>query len=155
MSKAETVVSCPFCRRVYKMLLDREAAERTRARASCGRCGNSFELAARVATSNPARAMPPPPEPPSPALTKMRRAQAVDPRSADADDLALDDLVRDIAHAAEQIVDAEEKTAPPVITSAKPLSSIAAAAAPAAATRERRAGGEGAAHAGRGADCRA
>ena len=101
MAKLETMVSCPFCRRVYKMLLDRDAAERTRARASCGRCGNSFELAARVLGTNPERAATRAPEPVTTA--KARKPHAVDPRSADADDVPLDELVRDIAQAAEHI----------------------------------------------------
>jgi hypothetical protein len=106
MSKTEHVVSCPFCNRVYRMMLDRAIVTANKTRASCGRCGNSFELAQRIAVSPPVPissaqkpAVPAPPPPPKP------RKKVHDPRAV-SDEPSLDELVQDIARAADHIVKA-------------------------------------------------
>ena len=113
MAKTEHVISCPFCRRIYRMMLDREIITTNKTRASCGRCGNSFALATRIVVANatvpagtrrPSPMASPPPPPPPP------RKRPVDPRTAD-DDPALNDLVRDIARAADHIAAVPEASA--------------------------------------------
>ena len=138
------MVSCPFCRRVYKMMLDRTLAKERGTRASCGRCGNSFELAARIvvtmnsnlgtglpggrftpqpaSTLNPA-AVPPPP-PPQP-----KRAQAAAQPVAVADvesDESLTDMANDIARAADELLSANQ----PTLADAATRADIPVAAAP-------------------------
>ena len=71
-NKVELVVSCPYCKRQYRMKLDREEVAVKKTRATCGRCGNGFELATRIQTEGldvmGALVPPPPPQPqPQPA----------------------------------------------------------------------------------------
>ncbi len=97
MAKIETMVSCPFCRRVYKMMLDRAMAKERGTRASCGRCGNSFELAARVVVTmnsnvgtgvaggpRAGTTMPPPPPARAPAAGEV--VEAVAPTDIESDE---------------------------------------------------------------------
>ena len=48
MNKLDYVIACPYCKRQYRMKLDLEEITLKKTRATCGRCGNSFELAPRI-----------------------------------------------------------------------------------------------------------
>jgi hypothetical protein len=47
----EVIISCPHCRRQYPIKVDPERLQRLKTRATCGRCGNAFDVAARVAAA--------------------------------------------------------------------------------------------------------
>ena len=49
----EVTITCPHCRRQYPMKIDPERLQRLKTRATCGRCGNAFDVAARVAAAAP------------------------------------------------------------------------------------------------------
>ena len=65
MNKVDYVIACPYCKRQYRMKLDLEEITAKKTRATCGRCGNSFELAPRIHTSEAQVVPPPPPLPAS------------------------------------------------------------------------------------------
>ena len=44
-------ITCPHCRRAYRMKVDFERLKRVRTRASCNRCKKSFDVASRLAAS--------------------------------------------------------------------------------------------------------
>lgn len=108
------VVSCPYCRRQYTLQTSRAAISPTQ-RATCGRCGKSFEILARVVV--PATKPPPPPPRPrppavapddarvtsSPAIPKIASA----PAQLSPEELDLDELTKEI------LVSAEELSTPP------------------------------------------
>jgi hypothetical protein len=41
-------ISCPHCRRHYSMKIDPERLQRLKTRATCGRCGKTFDVASRI-----------------------------------------------------------------------------------------------------------
>jgi len=45
---ADVTISCPHCRRQYTMKIDPERLQRLKTRATCGRCGNTFDVASRI-----------------------------------------------------------------------------------------------------------
>src|SRR5439155_5761468 len=45
----DVTISCPHCRRQYTMKVDPERLQRLKMRATCGRCGNSFDVGSRIA----------------------------------------------------------------------------------------------------------
>lgn len=120
MAKTETMVSCPFCRRVYKMMLDRALAKERGTRASCGRCGNSFELAARIVvtmnsnigTGLASRSLvPPPPPPPPPRVAPLESALPVTAADIESDE-ASSAIAEEVARAAEDIRHADTRVIP-------------------------------------------
>ena len=44
----EVTISCPHCRRQYNMKIDPERLQRLKTRATCGRCGKTFDAASRI-----------------------------------------------------------------------------------------------------------
>ncbi|HEX8953191.1 MAG TPA: hypothetical protein VF945_15155, partial [Polyangia bacterium] len=44
----DLTISCPHCRRTYTMRVDPERLKRLKTRATCGRCGNTFDAASRI-----------------------------------------------------------------------------------------------------------
>ena len=60
MSTADVTISCPHCRRQYTMKIDPERLQRLKTRATCGRCGKTFDAASRI---SPAHATEPATEP--------------------------------------------------------------------------------------------
>jgi hypothetical protein len=44
----EVTISCPHCRRQYTMKIDPERLQRLKTRATCGRCGKTFDAASRI-----------------------------------------------------------------------------------------------------------
>jgi hypothetical protein len=55
----DVTISCPHCRRQYPMKVDFDRLQRLKTRATCGRCGNAFDVAARVAAATAAHNNPP------------------------------------------------------------------------------------------------
>jgi hypothetical protein len=45
---ADVTISCPHCRRQYAMKIDPERLQRLKTRATCGRCGKTFDAASRI-----------------------------------------------------------------------------------------------------------
>jgi hypothetical protein len=45
---ADVTISCPHCRRQYTMKIDPERLQRLKTRATCGRCGKTFDVASRI-----------------------------------------------------------------------------------------------------------
>ena len=41
-------ICCPHCRRQYAMKIDPERLQRLKTRATCGRCGKTFDAASRI-----------------------------------------------------------------------------------------------------------
>jgi hypothetical protein len=59
---ADVTISCPHCRRQYTMKIDPERLQRLKTRATCGRCGKTFDAATRIVTGHqPAAAEAEPP----------------------------------------------------------------------------------------------
>lgn len=54
MSGAEVTISCPHCLRTYTMKIDPERLKRLKTRATCGRCGNTFDAASRIVPASEA-----------------------------------------------------------------------------------------------------
>ena len=54
----EMTLSCPHCGRHYKMKIDPERLKRLKTRATCGRCGKTFDVASRVAAAASSSAEP-------------------------------------------------------------------------------------------------
>ncbi len=54
MSTADVTISCPHCRRQYKLKIDPERLKRLKTRATCRRCGNTFDVASRVVPASEA-----------------------------------------------------------------------------------------------------
>ena len=54
MSSADVTISCPHCRRQYTMKIDPERLARLKTRATCGRCGNTFDAASRIVPASEA-----------------------------------------------------------------------------------------------------
>jgi hypothetical protein len=50
----EVRISCPHCRRQYTMKIDPERLQRLKTRATCGRCGKTFDVASRIAAASEA-----------------------------------------------------------------------------------------------------
>ncbi|HEY2749662.1 MAG TPA: hypothetical protein VGL86_33810 [Polyangia bacterium] len=48
MTTADVTISCPHCRRQYAMKIDPERLQRLKTRATCGRCGKTFDAASRI-----------------------------------------------------------------------------------------------------------
>jgi len=46
----EVTISCPHCRRQYTIKIDPERLQRLKTRATCGRCGKTFDAASRIVT---------------------------------------------------------------------------------------------------------
>ena len=93
-NKVEFVVSCPYCKRQYRMKLDRDEITVKKTRATCGRCGNGFELASRIQTEDlevaGATTPPPPPRPAAAAPEPIPGPPAPPPPSARAADIDVD-----------------------------------------------------------------
>jgi hypothetical protein len=63
----EVTISCPHCRRQYNMKIDPERLQRLKTRATCGRCGKTFDAASRIIAAQQQQHAPlPPPEEPKP-----------------------------------------------------------------------------------------
>ena len=61
----EVTISCPHCRRQYNMKIDPERLQRLKTRATCGRCGKTFDAASRIIAAQQQQHAPlPPPEEP-------------------------------------------------------------------------------------------
>ncbi|HWE27159.1 MAG TPA: hypothetical protein VHB97_04110 [Polyangia bacterium] len=45
---ADVKISCPHCQRQYTMKIDPERLQRLKTRATCGRCGKTFDVASRI-----------------------------------------------------------------------------------------------------------
>ncbi len=109
MSLTETIVRCPYCQRQYTMKLDREEIERRKSRATCGRCGKSFELASRIVVPGASRLAPP-------ASAPITRSNRTPPAGVPSPAAELDALTREIMAAADAIAIPQE-TAPPLAAS--------------------------------------
>ena len=57
----EMHISCPHCRRQYTMKIDPERLQRLKTRATCGRCGKTFDAASRIIAAQ--QPQPPQPQP--------------------------------------------------------------------------------------------
>jgi hypothetical protein len=63
----EVTISCPHCRRQYNMKIDPERLQRLKTRATCGRCGKTFDAASRIIAAQQQQHAPlAPPEEPKP-----------------------------------------------------------------------------------------
>lgn len=123
MTVSALIISCPYCRRQYTMKLDREEIERDKRRATCGRCGNSFELASRIVVPGSAKLAPPPTArrtTGSHAIATPATASAPAPSAAKQEAADLDALTKEILAAADEMK-VGTPVAPPqvVITIAK------------------------------------
>ncbi|MGZ3407646.1 MAG: hypothetical protein ACXVAN_14450 [Polyangia bacterium] len=103
----EVTISCPHCRRQYNMKIDPERLQRLKTRATCGRCGKTFDAASRIAAAQQQQHAPlaPPDEPkparePPPAMVQLKPM----PRTSGvtAPDLRdeMEELAREFAEAA-------------------------------------------------------
>jgi hypothetical protein len=76
----EVTISCPHCRRQYNMKIDPERLQRLKTRATCGRCGKTFDAASRITAAQQQQQVPlaPPDEPkpvrdePPPAMVQLK-----------------------------------------------------------------------------------
>jgi hypothetical protein len=81
-ASAEVTISCPHCRRQYNMKIDPERLQRLKTRATCGRCGKTFDAASRIVSAQqqqqqqqqqqPPQAAPQPQQSPPPAEAKPK-----------------------------------------------------------------------------------
>src|SRR5262249_43941862 len=109
---ADVIISCPHCRRRYKMKIDPERLQRLKTRATCGRCGKTFDAASRTAPAHrsPLRAAEPKPVASASVIETVRtepRLPRVDAPpeptgSATPDDMRdeMEELAREFAEAA-------------------------------------------------------
>jgi hypothetical protein len=76
---ADVTISCPHCRRQYAMKIDPERLQRLKTRATCGRCGKTFDAASRIVA-----AQQPPPAAAQPLASETRRTDPRLPRVVEA-----------------------------------------------------------------------
>jgi len=99
------MVSCPYCRRQYALKTDR-ASISPGARATCGRCGKSFELLTRIVVPGAPPPLPRKAPPPLPRDSRLASSPLIpvvtEPREppVDAD---LSQITQDILRSAEQL----------------------------------------------------
>jgi hypothetical protein len=99
-------ISCPHCRRQYTMKVDPERLQRLKMRATCGRCGNSFDVGSRIAA--------PAPQVPKPDLSTLQRipAPAPPPAVARSSGTTAPDLADEMAELAREFADAAARFTP-------------------------------------------
>ncbi|MDB4967631.1 MAG: hypothetical protein JWN44_3320 [Myxococcales bacterium] len=102
---SDVTISCPHCRRQYTMKVDPERLQRLKMRATCGRCGNSFDVGSRIAA----------PSPPMPKLdlsTLQRIPPPAPPPVAGAASTTSPDLADEMAELAREFADAAARFTP-------------------------------------------
>ena len=101
-------ISCPHCRRQYTMKVDPERLQRLKMRATCGRCGNSFDVASRIAASAGSG--------PKPDLSTLQRVPAPAPPPSLRPELpktpTSPDLADEMAELAREFADAAARFTP-------------------------------------------
>lgn len=137
MSSADVTISCPHCRRQYAMKIDPERLQRLKTRATCGRCGKTFDAASRImAAQQPAptpTVAPAPPETPpvsetkrtDPRLPRVETLRASINTPPDVRD-EMEELAREFAEAAARFTPVGIKRSPVAAASEAPPSNRAA-----------------------------
>ncbi len=102
----DVTISCPHCRRQYTMKIDPERLQRLKTRATCGRCGKTFDAASRITAAQQQQHAPlappeePKPKPPRAAdlapLPSLRSSGVTSPDLRD----EMEELAREFAEAA-------------------------------------------------------
>jgi hypothetical protein len=128
MSSADVTISCPHCRRQYAMKIDPERLQRLKTRATCGRCGKTFDAASRImAAQQPA---PTPIPTPTPEKAPVSETKRTDPRLPRVETLRasintppdvrdeMEELAREFAEAAARFTPVGIKRSPVATTAA-------------------------------------
>ena len=76
---ADVTISCPHCRRQYAMKIDPERLQRLKTRATCGRCGKTFDAASRILAAQQQAHVAEPKRPP-PATAEVSETKRTDPK---------------------------------------------------------------------------
>jgi len=132
MSSADVTISCPHCRRQYAMKIDPERLQRLKTRATCGRCGKTFDAASRImAAQQPAIATTPAPTAtPTPDKAPVSETRRTDPRLPRVETLRasintppdvrdeMEELAREFAEAAARFTPVGIKRSPVATTAA-------------------------------------
>lgn len=104
MTPSAVTIACPHCRRQYTMKIEPERLQRLKTRATCGRCGNTFDAAAHIVTASEATTDPKLPrvDVAPPPVAQLVPSGAPTPRVATIPDLndEMEELAREFAEAA-------------------------------------------------------